>query len=126
MTDQSPAALLRAAAEMPGAEVSLTDNELAVLRGAADGETYAETSRRIFLTEKSVSNVATRVMRKFGAKTMAQAVHLAHQAGLLRRERHGDHAGYTAHLRRGEPPCGLCRAGERVYRNGLRAAKEAA
>ncbi|MGW4075946.1 response regulator transcription factor [Streptomyces asiaticus] len=117
MTDQAPAALLRAAAEM-----SLTDNELAVLRGAADGETYAETSRRIFLTEKSVSNVATRVMRKLNAKTMAQAVHLAHQAGLLRRERHGDHAGYTAHLRRGEKPCEPCRLGERAYRNGKREA----
>lgn len=121
MSDPSPAALLRAAAE-----VLLTDNEMAVLRGAADGETYAETSRRIFLTEKSVSNVAARVMRKLGAKSMAHAVHLAHAAGLLRPERHGDHAGYTAHLRRGESPCGLCRAGERVYRNGLRAAKDAA
>ncbi|MER7788575.1 helix-turn-helix transcriptional regulator [Streptomyces sp. NPDC097640] len=126
MADQSPAALLRAAAEKPDAEVSLTDNELAVLRGAADGETYAETARRIFLTEKSVSNVAIRVMRKLDAKTMAQAVHLAHQAGLLRRERHGDHAGYTAHLRRGERPCGPCRLGERAYRNAQRAGREAA
>lgn len=126
MTDTTPAALLRAVEKVPEAGISLTENETAVLRGAADGETYAETARRIFLTDKSVSNVAARVMRKLGAKTMAQAVHLAHQEGLLRRERHGDHAGYTAHLRRGEPPCGPCRLGERVYRNGKRAEREAA
>jgi len=94
----------------------LTDIELAVLRGAAAGETYAETSCRIFITEKSVSNVATRIMRKLGAKTMPHAVHLAYQAGLLRRERHGDHAGFAAHRYRQEEPCDACRAGERAYR----------
>ena len=97
----------------------LTDNELEVLNGAAAGETYADTARRIFLTRKSVSNVATRVMRKLGAKTMPQAVLLACQAGLLdgrpRSQRHGDHTGYTNHQKRGEEACDACKAGEAAY-----------
>jgi DNA-binding CsgD family transcriptional regulator len=94
----------------------LSDVELKVLRGTANGETYAETASRIFITEKSVSNVATRVMRKLDAKSMPHAVHLAYQAGLFRRERHGDHAGFAAHRYREEEPCDDCWAGERAYR----------
>ncbi|MFI5992442.1 helix-turn-helix transcriptional regulator [Streptomyces sp. NPDC051362] len=94
----------------------LSDVELKVLRGTANGETYAETASRIFITEKSVSNVATRVMRKLDAKSMPHAVHLAYQAGLFRRERHGDHAGFAAHRYRDEEPCEACWAGERAYR----------
>ena len=94
----------------------LSEIEFEVLRGSALGETYAETGRRIFITEKSVSNVATRIMRKLDAKTMPHAVHLAYQFGLLRRERHGDHAGYAAHTRRGETPCDACTEGELEYR----------
>ncbi|MGW1160399.1 hypothetical protein ACWD48_19705 [Streptomyces sp. NPDC002519] len=37
-----------------------------------------------------------------------------------RRERHGDHAGYAAHIYRREDPCDLCKAGEREYRNNRR------
>lgn len=94
---------------------ALTEIELEVLRGVADGETYAETSHRIFITEKSVSNVATRVMRKLDARSMPHAVHLAHLAGILRQERHGDHAGYVAHTRRRETPCDACVQGELDY-----------
>lgn len=94
----------------------LSDVELKVLRGTANGETYAETAGRIFITEKSVSNVATRVMRKLDAKSMPHAVHLAYQAGLFRRERHGDHAGFAAHRYRDEEPCEACWAGKRAYR----------
>jgi DNA-binding CsgD family transcriptional regulator len=95
---------------------NLSDIELQVLRGTANGETYAETASRIFITEKSVSNVATRIMRKLDAKSMPHAVHLAWEAGLFRRERHGDHAGFAAHRYRGEEPCEACWAGERAYR----------
>lgn len=107
----------------------LTAIELDVLRGAANGETYAATAKRIFITEKSVSNVATRIMRKLGAQSMAHAVHLAYQAGILRRERHGDHAGFTAHTRRGEDPWACtrgCPEGERAYRAARRQQREAA
>ena len=62
---------------------SLTQHEMSVLQGVADGETYAQIGQRIYLTEKSVSNVATRVMRKLGARTMPHAVWLACRAGLL-------------------------------------------
>lgn len=101
---------------------ALSRNELDVLQGAADGETYAETGSRIFITEKSVSNIAARAMRKLDAKTMPHAVILACRAGLLdgKPRRHGDHAGYAAHLYRREDPCALCKAGERVYRNARR------
>jgi hypothetical protein len=47
---------------------------------------------------------------------LVHAVHLAYQAGLLRRERHGDHAGFAAHRYRDEEPCDECWAGERAYR----------
>ncbi|MFF9787123.1 helix-turn-helix transcriptional regulator [Streptomyces nigrescens] len=55
----------------------------------------------------------------FGALNHAQLVHLAYQAGVLEappKHRHGDHAGYAAHLYRREKPCEACRAGEREYR----------
>lgn len=107
---------------------TLTAIEADVLRGAADGETYAETAHRIFITEKSVSNVATRIMRKLGARSMPQAVLLACQAGILdgRPQRHGDHAGFAAHRYRQEEPCDACRAGERAYRTEQRRRRQSA
>ena len=97
----------------------LSDIELEVLRGAADGETYGATGARIFMEGKSVSNAARRVMRKLDAKTMPHAVLLACRAGLLdgrpRSQRHGDHGGYTNHQKRGEDACAACKAGESRY-----------
>ncbi|MFI0156168.1 helix-turn-helix transcriptional regulator [Streptomyces lydicus] len=64
-----------------------------------------------------------------GAVNSAQLVHLAYQAGVLEappKHRHGDHAGYAAHLYRGEEPCEACRTGERKYRADRRAARERA
>jgi DNA-binding CsgD family transcriptional regulator len=100
----------------------LTGNELAVLRGASEGDTYAVIGRSIHATEKSVGNIAMRVVRKLGAANITHAVLLACHAGILdgRPQRHGDHAGYAAHWYRGEEPCEACRAGERAYRNGLK------
>ncbi|MFE9844735.1 response regulator transcription factor [Streptomyces goshikiensis] len=108
----------------------LTVHEMAVLEGAAAGETYAETGHRIYLTEGSISNVATRVMRKLGAASMPQAVLLACRAGLLdgRPQRHGDHAGYAAHVYRGEDPKACphgCWEGEKAYRTKQRQARKA-
>lgn len=104
----------------------LTDNELSVLQGAAAGETYSETAARIFITEKSASNVGLRVMAKLGAQTMAQAVLIGCRAGILdgRRQRHGDHAGFMAHQRRDEDPCDECKAGESAYKASRRAARK--
>ena len=98
----------------------LTANELEVLRRAAQGQTYATIAAALGYQEKSVSKMALRLARKLGAVNITHAVNLAWQAGILRRERHGDHAGYAAHLYRGEDPCDLCKTGERAYRNQLR------
>lgn len=106
---------------MPGP--LLTDNELAVLRGASEGDTYAVIASRLGLAEKSVGKIAFRLSRKLGAANITHAVLLACHAGILdgRPQRHGDHAGYAAHWYRGEEPCEACRRGERVYRNARRA-----
>lgn len=99
----------------------LTDRERQLLDAVANGASYIQLARRWGVQEITVRGYGHRVLVKLGANSIAHAVHLAHQAGLLRRERHGDHPGYAAHLYRREDPCDACRAGERVYRNGLRA-----
>ncbi|MFE0353625.1 response regulator transcription factor [Streptomyces nigra] len=94
----------------------LTERETAVLRRTAGGETYRQIARDWGVEEITVRTTGARVLKKLGANTIAHAVHLAWEAGILRRERHGDHAGYNAHKYRGETPCDLCVAGERKYR----------
>jgi DNA-binding CsgD family transcriptional regulator len=95
----------------------LTANELAVLQRAANGETYAVIARELGYAEKSVSKMALRLARKLGANNITHAVLLGCRAGILngRPQRHGDHAGYTTHRKRGEEPCDACKAGERAY-----------
>lgn len=88
----------------------LTDTELAVLRGAAEGLTYAVIGRRLGLNEKSVSKIAVRVIRKLGARNITHAVHIGHSVGLLWRDCLGDRASYLRHLYRGEPTHAACRA----------------
>lgn len=99
---------------------ALTAHELRVLRLVALGHTHEQIAEQLVMTRKGVTPTVNRVIRKLGAHNAPHAVHLAHQAGILRRERHGDHAGYAAHLYRGEDPCDLCKAGERAYRNQRR------
>jgi hypothetical protein len=74
-------------------------------------------------SEPGVDKLMARVLDKLGAANAPHAVLLACRAGLLdgRPQRHGDHAGYVAHARRGEDPCDACDAGERAYRADLRA-----
>ncbi|MER6183064.1 helix-turn-helix transcriptional regulator [Streptomyces sp. NPDC001652] len=98
----------------------LTDLETAVLRCAAEGATIEATARQLGKSMPAVQDTRHRLMGKLGATSLVNAVHLAWQAGILRRERHGDHAGYAAHLYRREDPCDLCKAGERKYRNSRR------
>ncbi|MFD8144751.1 hypothetical protein [Streptomyces sp. NPDC059708] len=109
---------------------ALSDTELAVLRGASEGQTYEALGRHLGFTAKSIGNVAMRVIDKFAASNITHAVLLACRAGILdgRPQRHGDHAGYVAHWRRGEDPkaCGPCAAGERAHRAALRVVKAAA
>lgn len=70
-----------------------------------------------------------KMREELGAFNNAQLVHLAYQAGVLEappKRRHGDHAGYAAHLYRGEQPCEACRKGERAYRSELSASRKLA
>lgn len=104
----------------------LVERETEVLKLIALGRSYAEIAAELHLAHATVKNYAASAIKKLGARTQAHAVHLAHLTGLLRRERHGDHAGFVAHQRRGEDPCDACRAGERDYRNQLRSTRKAA
>lgn len=98
----------------------LVDREVQVLKGIAAGSSYAEIAAELHLAHATVKNYATNAMTKLGARSRAHAVQLGHDEGILRRQRHGDHAGYAAHLYRDEPACDLCKAGEREYRNARR------
>lgn len=98
----------------------LTPHQLKALRLAASGYTHQQIAAELGIAPSSVGKLNTEIFRKLGAKSMPHAVHLAHLAGILRRERHGDHAGYAAHIYRREEPCDLCKAGERDYRNARR------
>lgn len=101
----------------------LASREMEVLRLVSEGLSYGEAARR--MTPKVAENTAKahmqHVLTKLGARSAAHAVFLACQAGILdgRPQRHGDHAGYSAHIKRGETPCDDCKAGERAYRNDL-------
>ncbi|MFJ7963171.1 response regulator transcription factor [Streptomyces sp. NPDC096324] len=98
----------------------LTARELQILKAIADGSRYAQIAAQLQLAFSSVKNYAQSAITKLGAKSLPHAVNLAWEQGLIRRERHGDHAGYAAHLYRDEPACDLCKAGERAYRNARR------
>lgn len=99
---------------------TLTARQLELLRRVANGETYRQIATDWGIEEITARTTGYRVIRKLGANNITHAVHLAYQAGILRRERHGDHAGYAAHIYRREDPCDLCKAGERDYRNSRR------
>lgn len=109
----------------------LTDLEQQTLELVAAGFTFPQIGRRVGTTKAAARARMQRVMRKLGAESSPQAVYLACRVGLLdgRPQRHGDHAGYEAHIRRGEDPkqCERgCWGGERAYRAAQRASKGAA
>lgn len=106
----------------------LTGRERAVVHAAAAGTSYRDLARQWGIEEITVRGYGHRAIRKLGARSIAHAVYLACRAGILdgRPQRHGDHAGYVAHVRRGEDPkdCPPCWAGEREYRNGRDAQRQ--
>jgi len=109
-----------------GPAPSLSEVELAVLVGVANGQTYRIIAKQINYTYKSVKEVGVRVLRKLGAEDMPHAVFLACGAGILDpKRRHGDHAGFAAHKYHEEEPCEACWEGERAYRRERRAARRA-
>lgn len=106
-----------------GPALILAGRELEVLRRVATGSSYVDLAAEWFIAEVTVRGYGLRAMRKLGASSITHAVFLACQVGILdgRPQRHGDHAGYVAHTRRGETPCTACDVGEKAYRASLRA-----
>lgn len=108
----------------------LAPREMEILRLVSQGLSYGEAARaaRPAVTENTAKAHMQHVLTKLGASTAPHAILLACQAGLLdgKPRRHGDHAGYAAHVYRGEDPCDDCWAGERAYRTERRAARRAA
>jgi DNA-binding CsgD family transcriptional regulator len=112
-----------------GPAVSLTDHELRVLSLVAQGLTHEQIARRLIMTSKGVTPTVNRAVKKLGARNAPHAVLLACRAGLLdgrprRPQRHGDRAGFVAHVRRGEEPCPACWEGKRAYDRSWRQARK--
>jgi DNA-binding NarL/FixJ family response regulator len=63
--------------------VRLTEREVQVLRGMADGKSNAEIGRDIFVSEDTVKTHARRLFRKLGARDRAHAVAAGFRAGLV-------------------------------------------
>jgi DNA-binding NarL/FixJ family response regulator len=69
--------------EPPRRRVDLTERELQVLRGMADGKSNAEIGRDLYVSEDTVKTHARRLFRKLGARDRAHAVASAFRAGLV-------------------------------------------
>lgn len=62
---------------------TLTERELQVLRGMADGKSNAEIGRELFVSEDTVKTHARRLFRKLGARDRAHAVAAGFRSGLV-------------------------------------------
>ncbi len=80
---RSDPALPGMVAEPPRRRVDLTERELQVLRGMADGKSNAEIGRDLFVSEDTVKTHARRLFRKLGARDRAHAVASAFRSGLV-------------------------------------------
>jgi DNA-binding NarL/FixJ family response regulator len=67
----------------PTRRVSLTEREMQVLVGMADGKSNAEIGRDLFVSEDTVKTHARRLFRKLGARDRAHAVAAGFRAGLV-------------------------------------------
>jgi DNA-binding NarL/FixJ family response regulator len=61
----------------------LTERELQVLRGMADGKSNAEIGRDLYVSEDTVKTHARRLFRKLGARDRAHAVAVGFRSGTL-------------------------------------------
>jgi DNA-binding NarL/FixJ family response regulator len=66
-----------------GRRGALTERELQVLRGMADGKSNAEIGRELFVSEDTVKTHARRLFRKLGARDRAHAVAVGFRSGLV-------------------------------------------
>ncbi|MGW2740535.1 response regulator transcription factor [Streptomyces sp. NPDC001288] len=107
-------------------EVLLTPRQTQVLGLASIGNSYYQIGRALGISENTVDVYMRQILRRLNAENLPHAVLLGCQAGILngRPQRHGDHAGFMAHARRGEEACGLCKAAESVYKAGRRQARK--
>lgn len=62
---------------------TLTERELQVLRGMAEGKSNAEIGRELFVSEDTVKTHARRMFRKLGARDRAHAVASGFRSGLV-------------------------------------------
>lgn len=77
-------ALLRLGASPPvSARLALTERELQVLQGMADGKSNADIGRDLFVSEDTVKTHARRLFRKLGARDRAHAVAGGFRHGLI-------------------------------------------
>ncbi|GAB3858184.1 hypothetical protein GCM10029963_57450 [Micromonospora andamanensis] len=65
------------------ATIGLTERELQVLLGMAEGKSNAEIGRELFVSEDTVKTHARRLFRKLGARDRAHAVAAGFRAGLV-------------------------------------------
>jgi DNA-binding NarL/FixJ family response regulator len=61
----------------------LTDRELAVLRGVAEGQSYKEIAEALKLSVKSVETYRARLARKIGCSTRAKLIRYAVRNGMV-------------------------------------------
>ncbi|TNH30445.1 response regulator transcription factor [Micromonospora orduensis] len=85
---EAPAEQADPARPAPGARparasVGLTERELQVLLGMAEGKSNAEIGRELFVSEDTVKTHARRLFRKLGARDRAHAVAAGFRAGLV-------------------------------------------
>ena len=66
-----------------GRRMTLTERELQVLRGMADGKSNAEIGRDLYVSEDTVKTHARRLFRKLGARDRAHAVAAGFRQGLV-------------------------------------------
>jgi DNA-binding NarL/FixJ family response regulator len=71
------------AAAGPTRRVTLTEREMQVLVGMAEGKSNAEIGRELFVSEDTVKTHARRLFRKLGARDRAHAVAAGFRAGLV-------------------------------------------
>ncbi len=72
-----------AAARPDRSAIGLTERELQVLLGMAEGKSNAEIGRELFVSEDTVKTHARRLFRKLGARDRAHAVAAGFRAGLV-------------------------------------------
>jgi DNA-binding NarL/FixJ family response regulator len=83
--DAAPAGQRRGASGARGgrSQIGLTERELQVLLGMAEGKSNAEIGRELFVSEDTVKTHARRLFRKLGARDRAHAVAAGFRAGLV-------------------------------------------